>query len=186
MTRYPQSQEHLYLGSLGATRRRSRAGVRRICASDVLPTAWLMVVPCMEYSAEDWLALPPIATSKDAALRFRETVPVDSRRQEQFMIMLLDAKNRVLGIDVPSKGGVDSAVLDMRLVFQAAILVAASAIILGHNHPSGEPTPSPEDIAMTQRIVQAGNTLSVRVLDHIVLGQASYASFADFGLMPRG
>jgi DNA repair protein RadC len=100
------------------------------------------------------------------------------------MVMLLDAKNRVLGIDMVGAGGVDSAVVDLRLVFQAAIMLAVSAIIIAHNHPSGESTPSPEDIGITERIVKASKILNIRVLDHVVLGRDAYFSFLDAGLLP--
>lgn len=179
---YPQSQEHLYLNGLGASRASRKAPGRRVCASDVLPTAWLRVQPCMEYP-DDGLG-PVITGSGDAAGLFRSTVPVDARSQEHFLVMLLDAKNRVLGIDMVGAGGVDSAVVDLRLTFQAAVMVTALGIIVAHNHPSGVAEPSPEDIAITQRIVTAGKTLNIRVLDHIVLGRDAHFSFLDAGLLP--
>ena len=179
---YPQSTEHLYLNGLGASRASRKAPGRRVCASDVLPTAWLRVQPCMEYTEEG--QGPVITGSADAAATFRSTIPVDARGQEYFLVMLLDAKNRVTGIDMVGAGGVDSAVVDLRLVFQAAIMVLASAIIIAHNHPSGEATPSPEDIEITDRIVKASKILNIRVLDHVVLGRDANFSFLDAGMLP--
>jgi DNA repair protein RadC len=184
---YPTPRERLQLVGLGATRskRAVASANRRACASDVLPHAWLRLIPCIEYPSESLLAtLPPVTTSIVAAQLLRSVIPADVRMQEHFAVLLLDAKNRALGIDLLFAGGVDGAQIDRKLVFQAAILLAATGLILAHNHPSGNSAPSPEDLSLTHAIVKGGETVGVRVFDHIILGEAnSHFSMLDAGLM---
>ena len=86
------------------------------------------------------------------------------------MVILLDRKNAPIGLNTVSIGSLTASVVHMREVFKPAILANAAAILCGHNHPSGDPTPSREDRALTQRLVEAGKLLGIAVLDHIVLG----------------
>src|SRR6266849_3817732 len=90
--------------------------------------------------------------------------------REQFVVLLLDGKNQVLGFNVVSIGSLTAALVHAREVFKPAILGNAAAIILVHNHPSGDPEPSAEDEAITARLRQAGELLGIRVLDHVVIG----------------
>ena len=101
--------------------------------------------------------------------------------REHFLMLPLDGKNRVLGFEVVSVGTLSASLVHPREVFKAAILANAAAIVVAHNHPSGDPTPSAEDRAITQRLKQAGELLGVRVLDHVVLGADRYYSFVDAG-----
>jgi DNA repair protein RadC len=105
--------------------------------------------------------------------------------REHFMVILLDRKNAPIGINTVSIGSLTASVVHMREVFKPAILANAAAILCGHNHPSGDPAPSHEDRALTQRLVDAGKLLGIAVLDHIVLGDGTTAffSFADQGLL---
>ena len=105
--------------------------------------------------------------------------------REHFMVILLDRKNAPIGINTVSIGSLTASVVHMREVFKPAILANAAAILCGHNHPSGDPAPSREDRALTQRLVDAGKLLGIAVLDHIVLGDGTTAhfSFADQGLL---
>ena len=105
--------------------------------------------------------------------------------REEFVVLLLDAKNRLLGFHVVSVGSLTSSVVHPREVFKIAILGNAAAIILLHNHPSGDPVPSNEDVAITTRLCQIGEVLGIRVLDHIVIGNGRYVSFVDDGYFPR-
>ncbi len=99
--------------------------------------------------------------------------------REHFVELMLDKKNRVIGLNTVSVGSLDSAVVHPREVFKPAILSNAAALIFGHNHPSGDPAPSPEDRAMTTRLVECGKLLGIQVLDHIIVGDGRYYSFAD-------
>jgi DNA repair protein RadC len=96
--------------------------------------------------------------------------------------MLLDTRNRVLDIVEVYHGAVNSSQVRLAEVFKPAIQRMAPAIIVCHNHPSTDPTPSPDDVAVTRAIVQAGKLLSVDVLDHIVFGQGRWVSMKERGL----
>jgi DNA repair protein RadC len=99
--------------------------------------------------------------------------------QEHFVVVLMDAKNRVIHDHIVSKGSLTGSLAHPREVFQEAIRHAAAGIILLHNHPSGDPHPSGEDRAVTIRLREAGELLGIRVLDHIILGADGYYSFTD-------
>jgi DNA repair protein RadC len=103
-------------------------------------------------------------------------------RKEQFHVLLLDGKNRLLKDVRISEGSLTASLVHPREVFVPVIEESAAAIILVHNHPSGDPTPSAEDIAITQRLRQVGELMGVAVLDHVVIGDGRYVSFADEGL----
>ena len=103
--------------------------------------------------------------------------------QEHFVVMLLNTKNRVIGVNTVYVGSVHTTVLRVAEIFRPAILGNATAIVVSHNHPSGDPTPSPEDIAVTREIVQAGKLLDIEVLDHVVLGEPGrFVSLKERGL----
>jgi DNA repair protein RadC len=96
--------------------------------------------------------------------------------REMFVVLLLDGKNQVLGFNVVSIGSLTAALVHPREVFKPAILANAAVVILIHGHPSGDPEPSPEDRALTERLEHAGELLGIRVLDHIILGDGAYRS----------
>ena len=98
--------------------------------------------------------------------------------REVFSVILLDVNNRVIGINVVSIGSLTASVVHPREVFKAAILANAANIILTHNHPSGDPAPSKEDISITSRLVQAGRLLDIPVLDHIIIGDGTGRSMS--------
>lgn len=91
--------------------------------------------------------------------------------REHFVTLMLDAKNRVIGLHTVSIGTLSAALVSPREVFKAAILANAASIILAHNHPSGDTTPSPEDIKVTDTLKQAGQILGIDVLDHVIVGE---------------
>jgi DNA repair protein RadC len=122
-------------------------------------------------------------SSQDIYEMFRERFLRADR--EEFVVLLLDAKNKLLGFHVVSVGSLTSSVVHPREVFKIAILGNAAAIILLHNHPSGDPTPSNEDLSITTRLRQIGDVLGIRVLDHVVIGDGRYVSFVDDGYFPR-
>ena len=102
--------------------------------------------------------------------------------REQFVMMVLDAKHHAIGINVVSVGSLTVSIVHPREVFKPAILLNAAAVIVAHNHPSGDTTPSEEDHALTKRLQKAGKCLGIPLLDHLVLGeQGTFWSFADQG-----
>ncbi|MFK7767578.1 MAG: DNA repair protein RadC [Mariniblastus sp.] len=104
---------------------------------------------------------------------------ISDGKQEEFHIITLDTKNQVIDTHQITVGTLDASLVHPREVFRAAIKDAASSIILTHNHPSGDPTPSREDIAVTRRLTESGKTLGIDVLDHIVLGKKSSVSIQE-------
>jgi DNA repair protein RadC len=102
--------------------------------------------------------------------------------QEHLRVILLDTRNHVLGIEEVYKGSVNSSQVHVGEIFKAAIRRNASAVIVIHNHPSGDPTPSPDDVAVTRAIIQAGTLLDVDVLDHMVIGGDHWVSLKQRGL----
>jgi DNA repair protein RadC len=99
--------------------------------------------------------------------------------RELFFALLLDGRNRLRAEVCVSEGTLTTALVHPREVFAPAIRDRAAALILVHNHPSGDPTPSTEDVALTERLRQVGEVVGIRVLDHVVVGQGRYVSFAD-------
>jgi len=104
--------------------------------------------------------------------------------REHFVILMLDQKNQVIGINTVSIGSLTASVVHPREVYKPAILSNCAALTLGHNHPSSDPQPSKEDRAITQRLKEAGALLGINVLDHLVIGtDGRYFSFADENLL---
>jgi DNA repair protein RadC len=103
--------------------------------------------------------------------------------QEQLRVVLLDTRNRVLDVVLVYQGNVNSTIVRMAEVFREAIIACAPNIVLAHNHPSGDPSPSPEDAALTKQAVEAGQLLGIEVLDHIVIGRGQFVSMKDRRLM---
>ncbi len=130
-------------------------------------------------------------TSVSASSRLIE-VPADAHEilrefigdsdREHFVVLLLDSRNRVIGINTVSIGNLNSSIVHPREVMKAAILANAAGIILCHNHPSGDPDPSGEDLSMTERLKLAGELLGIPVFDHLVLGNSTFCSFKERGI----
>ena len=112
---------------------------------------------------------------------FRGSVP--GLLKECFWTLLLDGKNRTLKLVKVSEGTLTSSLVHPREVFRPAIEEAAAGVILAHNHPSGDPTPSREDREITRRLVATGEMVGIRILDHVIIGPQRYFSFADEGLL---
>ncbi|UCF21387.1 MAG: DNA repair protein RadC [Gemmatimonadota bacterium] len=104
-------------------------------------------------------------------------------RQEEFHVLLLNTQNAVMREVMVTRGILDASVVHPREVFAPALSEAAAAVILVHNHPSGDPTPSPADREVTRQLVEAGRVLGIPVRDHVVVGNGRYASFLDLGLI---
>jgi DNA repair protein RadC len=102
--------------------------------------------------------------------------------QEHLKVILLDTRNRVLKIVEVYKGSLDTSLVRVGELFREAIRMNAAGIILAHNHPSGDPSPSPEDLVLTRMVVEAGKLLSISVIDHLVIGQQRFVSLKERGL----
>ena len=102
--------------------------------------------------------------------------------KEHFLCVHLDGKNRLSCVDRVAVGSLNSAIVHPREVFKTALLSSAAALILIHNHPSGDPTPSREDLELTGRLKEAGELLGIKVLDHVIIGD-TYVSLCERGLL---
>ena len=127
------------------------------------------------------LEKPKIATSRDA-FEIIQSVLSDLR-YEEFWVILLNRSNKVIGKFQVSDGGVAGTVVDPKKLFKLALENNASYVILSHNHPSGNLKPSEADILLTRKLIEAGKLLELPILDHIIMGEEKYLSFADEGLL---
>jgi DNA repair protein RadC len=127
-----------------------------------------------------------ITSSFDAYTAFLQYFPSDTiRLQERFVVMYLNRSNKVLGLYPVSVGGITGTVADPRLILGVAVKVAATAIILAHNHPSGATNPSQADIDLTLKIKEACRYLDIQILDHLILSsdEENYYSMADSAVL---
>ncbi len=108
-------------------------------------------------------------TSPDEVLAYLDTLDIASADREVFIVLHLDTRNRVVAHETTSIGSQNASLVHPREVFKAAILKGATSIILAHNHPSGDPAPSKEDIDLTHRLAEAGGLMGIQVLDHVVV-----------------
>jgi DNA repair protein RadC len=121
----------------------------------------------------------PITSAKDA---YDYALPrLQNQDREQFIVLLLDTKNRVVKSEIISVGTLNASIVHPREVFKSAIKESANAIIVVHNHPSGDATPSEEDCRVTTVLAEAGKLLNIEVLDHVIIGHESHYSFAKEG-----
>lgn len=104
-------------------------------------------------------------------------------RKEMFVVLLLDARNKLIKEAIVSEGSLTASIVHPREVFKPAILESAASVIFLHNHPSGDPTPSQDDLKITAQLVEAGRMIDIRVLDHIILGNRTFTSLASKGLI---
>ena len=120
-----------------------------------------------------------VKNSKDT---FERLLPyIDDPSQEHFLVMYLNQSNHPLKVECISKGGTTNVIADPKVIFKSAINLGATCIVLGHNHPSGNPRPSEEDRLLTKKIFGAGKLLDISVTDHIIIGNERYYSFRDHG-----
>lgn len=103
--------------------------------------------------------------------------------QEEFHVVLLDVRHRIVREVMATRGTLDASLIHPREVFRLAILERVAGVILVHNHPSGDPTPSPEDRRVTKQLAEAGTAVGIPVLDHVVVGDGRYVSFSESGLL---
>ena len=125
---------------------------------------------------------PKITSSKDSYEIFKEIWPSFEHR-EYCYVLLLNRANQLLGVYQVSSGGTTGTFVDPKLIFQAALKTNASSVIIAHNHPSGNLQPSDLDKKLTSKLINAGSFLDINVLDHLIIINDNYKSFADDGLM---
>ncbi len=124
-----------------------------------------------------------ISNPGEAARLLEDIFDMSNQAEEIFVMLTLNTKNRVTGAFEVSRGTLSSSLVHPRETFKRALLNNAAAIIIGHNHPSGDLTPSRDDINTTERLVEAGQLLGVDLLDHVIQGGGRYLSFREQGLI---
>lgn len=123
----------------------------------------------------------PVKSGKDFFQRYHQQLR--DFRKEVFLLVMLNQKNHVIRDEQISEGTLTASLVHPREVFAPAIRHSAAAVAFVHNHPSGDPAPSPEDKTITKRLVEAGELLGIRILDHVIIGEGRYTSFVDEGLL---
>lgn len=131
------------------------------------------------FGQEEWVPGTPFRGSYDVYAHFRESLAAES--QERFIAVLLDNKNRKLRDVLVSLGSLTASIVHPRDVYTQVIRNSAAAVLFVHNHPSGDPTPSKEDLEITRRLREVGDLVGVRVLDHLIIGKGRYVSLVDDG-----
>ena len=162
----------------------SRRGVRELCAvPGVGPAKAARIKAALEVGKRATAA--PLTTgqrvtSSEDVFRHYRPLMRDLRR-EVFKVVLLDGKNAIIRDVTVSEGSLTLSIVHPREAFVPAVKESAAAVIFVHNHPSGDPEASPEDRALTRRLVSVGEIIGIRVLDHVIIGDRQYVSFADEG-----
>jgi len=108
---------------------------------------------------------------------------IKDKAKEHFKLILLNARNKILGVSTISIGSLNASIVHPREVFKDAIVHSAYSVVLAHNHPSGDPEPSEDDLTITKRFIEAGKILGIHVTDHIIISKNGFFSFKDKGLM---
>jgi len=138
----------------------------------------------LSYSKTQEIQTIRIKSSKDIVAFIREVFPIEQINHREYAYSIfLDRANQILGYFMISAGGISGTIIDPRIVFQSALLSNASSIILFHNHPSQNLNPSEADKKITKKIANAGNFLDITLLDHIIITENCYYSFADEGML---
>lgn len=125
-------------------------------------------------------AAPAVTSPREALLQFQD---LRTSPKECFAVLYLNTRNQPVGCERVAVGGLNVAALQPREVFAPAISLGAAAVILAHNHPSGDPTPSPEDLGVTRHLLEAGRLLGVEVLDHLVICAERFRSLRESGAL---
>jgi DNA repair protein RadC len=168
----------------GDFRRLAAAGVGELCAvKGVGRVKAAQILAALEiakrYGEYEFKPGQALRGSGDVYAHFRERLA--SEKREHFYAVLLDNKHRKIKDISVSQGSLTASIVHPRDVFASVVREAAAAVVFVHNHPSGDPTPSKEDIEITRRLREVGELMGVRVLDHIVVGNGRYVSFVDDG-----
>jgi DNA repair protein RadC len=177
---------HFSAGEGGALRRIMTASVAEICGvAGVGPAKATKILAALELgrraAEEGRPERERLRSAADVYQRMR--LRMRDLRHEEFHVLLLSTQNEVLRDLQVTRGTLDASLVHPREVFRPAIAEAAASVILVHNHPSGDPTPSAEDRAVTRQLRAAGQTIGIEVLDHVVMGEGRYVSFAEGGML---
>ena len=172
------------LGRVGGIGGLAMCGIEELCAIPGIGPAKAAQLKAAVELGRRSLATPlstgtRISSSADLFKHFHPILR--DRKQELFKVVLLDAKNTVIKESTVSEGTLTLSLVHPREVFASAVRESAAAVIFLHNHPSGDPTPSLEDRQLTERLAEAGRLLGIPVLDHVIIGDGRYVSFADQG-----
>lgn len=172
------------LGRLGGLAGLAQCGIEELCAIPGVGEAKAAQLKAALELGKRALAGPltkgtTITSSRDLYTHYHPTLR--DLRHEVFKVVLLDAKHTIMRDATVSEGSLTLSIVHPREVFTLAVKESAAAVIFLHNHPSGDPTPSQEDRVLTARLVSAGEVLGIRVLDHLIVGDGRYVSFADQG-----
>ncbi|MCK5381602.1 MAG: DNA repair protein RadC [Candidatus Latescibacteria bacterium] len=174
------------LGHFGGFRALDRAPVSELCeVKGIGPAKATEVMAALEigkrFAREGKGPRTMIRTSSDVARFYFPTMR--DLKKEVFKCVLLDGKNRMMKDVTISEGSLSVSVVHPREVFNPVVRESAAAVLFVHNHPSGDPTPSEEDIEVTKQLVEAGKILGIRVLDHVIIGDGRSVSFVELGMM---
>jgi DNA repair protein RadC len=124
-----------------------------------------------------------ISSPSDVRDYIEQVFKLSSQAEEVMVMLVLDIKNNVIGAFEVSRGSLNASIVHPREIFKRVLLLNGASIILAHNHPSGDPTPSIEDISTTKRLVDGGKILGIGVLDHLIIGDYGYKSFKEDSLI---
>jgi len=163
------------LAGVGVGELRQVPGVGLAKVAEILA----MLEIAKRYGEHEFRPGDPLRGSHDVYAHFRERLAAE--RREHFYAVLLDNKHRKIKDVSVSQGSLTASIVHPRDVFAPVVRESAAAVIFVHNHPSGDPTPSKEDIEITRRLREVGELVGVRVLDHVVIGKGRYVSFVDDG-----
>jgi len=154
-----------------------------IQAGDLAPVARSVRLPLYTVALVRDRKAPPCPSILDSPQKIAAAVRplIGNSDREHFLVVLLDARQKCLGLQIVSTGTLSASLVHPRETFKPALLAGAAAIVVCHNHPSGDATPSAEDGEATRRLVKAGELLGVPVLDHVVIGADSHYSFREAG-----
>ena len=136
------------------------------------------------HPVKDWDKQPHIITSLDAYVILKDYFPTDTiHLQERFVVLYLNQNNRIIAAYRMSTGGIKGTVADIRLILGTALKLAATGIVIAHNHPSGSLTPSRHDIELTRKVYDSSKLMDIRLVDHLIITplKREYYSFADEG-----
>lgn len=175
---------HLLLARLGGLRPLAHASTRELCgATGIGPAKAASLHAALELGRRvaAHTLRPGDAVRAPADLYRHFAARLRDARHEQFLVVLLDGRHRVLRTETVSRGTLTASLVHPREVFRPAIREAAAAIALVHNHPSGDPTPSREDREITARLARAGELLGIRIVDHVVVAEGGYHSLREDG-----
>lgn len=170
----------------GSLRRLSRMSMSELCAfKGIGPAKAAQIRAALEFGRRFTGERIPLGeqfrSSRDTFQHYHERLR--DEKKEKFYVVLLDVKNRKLGEIKVSEGSLTASIVHPREVFEPAIRESAAAVIFVHNHPSGDPGPSTDDIDLTRRLMGVASLLGIHLLDHVIVGDGRYVSFADEGLL---